>query len=230
MTWLARTSPAGPDPATPSRGTAQAWPRPGGYDELAAIACDPVMRGHARRVAGDLAEDALQETWYAVAQARARGPIANLRGYFYRALVNTARRMREEVGRLGTPAGDLAAAGALQGRLRDRGVGGERRAAPPARRCSQRPAPPPPRRAAAGNPRVFARPRPVPGCHSRRGRGDASPRWPRQPGRDERGPGSGLPGVVRCARGHARDDIPAPPPGRESIRQALAAVIGPDGP
>ncbi len=117
MTWLARTSPAGPDPATPSRGTAQAWPRPGGYDELAAIACDPVMRGHARRVAGDLAEDALQETWYAVAQARARGPIANLRGYFYRALVNTARRMREEVGRLGTPAGDLAAAGALQGRL-----------------------------------------------------------------------------------------------------------------
>jgi hypothetical protein len=81
----------------------------GGHDELAEIACDPVMRRHARRVAGDLAEDALQETWYAVARVHAREPIGNLRGYFYRALVNTARRMREEVARLGTPVGDPAA-------------------------------------------------------------------------------------------------------------------------
>ena len=62
----------------------------GGYDELAAIASDPGMRRHARRLAGDFFEDVLQETWYAVVRARAREPIGNLRGYFYRVLVNTA--------------------------------------------------------------------------------------------------------------------------------------------
>lgn len=88
-----------------------------GYDELAAITTDPAMLRYARRVAGDLAEDVLQETWYAVARARGREPIGNLRGYFSRALVNTARRMREEAARLGTPVGDPMTAAVRQARL-----------------------------------------------------------------------------------------------------------------
>jgi len=91
------------------------------YDELAAIASDPVMYRHARRVAGELAEDVLQETWYLVAQARVRGPISNLRGYFYRVMVNTARRMREEIARHGTPVDDPASA-ARSRRSRDLAV------------------------------------------------------------------------------------------------------------
>jgi hypothetical protein len=80
----------------------------GGYDELAAIVSDPGMRRHARRLAGDFFEDVLQETWYAVARVGAREPIGNLRGYFYRVLVNTSRRMREEIARQGTPVADPA--------------------------------------------------------------------------------------------------------------------------
>jgi hypothetical protein len=75
-------------------------------DELARIANDPGMRLHARRMAGDLAEDALQETWYLVAQACRRRRIENLRGYFYVTLVNTSRRMREELGRGPIPVDD----------------------------------------------------------------------------------------------------------------------------
>jgi len=83
-------------------------------DELARIANDPGMWLHARRLAGDLAEDALQETWYLVAQARRRGRIENLRGYFYVTLVRTCRRMREELGRGGIPVDDPdAVAGAV---------------------------------------------------------------------------------------------------------------------
>jgi DNA-directed RNA polymerase specialized sigma24 family protein len=82
----------------------------GVYDELAAIASDPDMLRHARRVAGELAEDVLQETWYAVAQACARRSIGNPRGYFYRVMVNTATRMREEIARQGIPVEDPAAA------------------------------------------------------------------------------------------------------------------------
>lgn len=82
----------------------------GDHDELAAIASDPGMRRHARLLVGGVAEDLLQETWYAVAQACARGPIANLRGYFYRVMVNTAARMREEIGRLGILVDDPAVA------------------------------------------------------------------------------------------------------------------------
>ena len=80
----------------------------GGYDELAAIVSDPGMRRHARRLSGDFFEDLLQETWYAVAQACAREPIGNLRGYFYRVLVNSSRRMRQEIARQGTPVTDPA--------------------------------------------------------------------------------------------------------------------------
>jgi DNA-directed RNA polymerase specialized sigma24 family protein len=75
-------------------------------DELARIANDPGMRLHARRMAGDLAEDVLQETWYLVAQASRRRRIENLRGYFYVTLVNTSRRMREELGRGPMPVDD----------------------------------------------------------------------------------------------------------------------------
>lgn len=73
----------------------------GGYDELAAIASDPAMRRHARLLAGETAEDLLQETWYAVARARTREPVTNVRGYFYRVMSNTAARMREEISRQG---------------------------------------------------------------------------------------------------------------------------------
>jgi DNA-directed RNA polymerase specialized sigma24 family protein len=73
----------------------------GDHEELTAIAGDPVMRRHARRLAGELFEDVLQETWYLVAQAGAREPIGNLRGYFYRVMVNTSRRMRAELTRDG---------------------------------------------------------------------------------------------------------------------------------
>jgi hypothetical protein len=84
------------------------------YDQLARIANDPGMRLHARRMAGDLAEDALQETWYLVAQACRRVRIENLRGYFYVTLVNTSRRIREELARGGVPVDDPdAVAGAV---------------------------------------------------------------------------------------------------------------------
>jgi len=83
-------------------------------DELARIANDPGMWLHARRLARDLAEDALQETWYLVAQAGRRARIENLRGYFYVTLVRTCRRMREELGRGGIPVDDPdAMAGAV---------------------------------------------------------------------------------------------------------------------
>ena len=81
-----------------------------GYEELAAIANDPGIRRHARRVAGDLADDVLQETWYLVARACRRGPIDNLRGYFYRTLVNTSRHMHQQLGRGAVPVDDPAAA------------------------------------------------------------------------------------------------------------------------
>jgi hypothetical protein len=91
-------------------------PQPFGYDELNAIIADPVMRRHARRLAYDLAEDLLQQTWYTVARALARRSIDNLPGYFYRVMVRTAWRMREDVTRQGTPADDpFAAAGPRRG-------------------------------------------------------------------------------------------------------------------
>ena len=72
-----------------------------GYDELAVIADDPAMHRHARLLVGDMAEDLLQETWYAVAQASTREPVSNVRGYFYRVMTNTATRMRTEIARQG---------------------------------------------------------------------------------------------------------------------------------
>lgn len=89
---------------------------PGGYVELAAIACDPGMRRVARRLAGDMADDLLQETWYAMARTAALESIQNPRGYFYRTMVNTWRHLRHDLARHGIPADDLdAAMGAARG-------------------------------------------------------------------------------------------------------------------
>jgi hypothetical protein len=88
----------------------------GGYEELAAIACDPGMRRAAWRLGGDMADDLLQETWYAMARTPARESIENLRGYFYKTMVNTWRHLRQDLARHGIPADDLdAAAGAAKG-------------------------------------------------------------------------------------------------------------------
>lgn len=87
-----------------------------GYEELAAIACDPGMRRAAWRLAGDMADDLLQETWYAMARTAARESIENPRGYFYKTMVNTWRHLRQNLARHGIPADDLdAAAGAAKG-------------------------------------------------------------------------------------------------------------------
>jgi hypothetical protein len=86
------------------------------YDELTAIRADPGMRRQAQRLAGDLAEDLLQQTWYIVALASARKPIERLGGYFYRVMVNAAKRMREDVARHGIPVDDPVAAAGARGR------------------------------------------------------------------------------------------------------------------
>jgi hypothetical protein len=92
-------------------------PKPaGGYEELAAIACDPGMRRAAWRLAGNMADDLLQETWYAMARTAARESIENPRGYFYKTMVNTWRHLRQDLARHGIPADDLdAAASAAKG-------------------------------------------------------------------------------------------------------------------
>lgn len=79
----------------------------GDYEELAAIACDPGMRRAAWRLAGDMADDLLQETWYAMARRAAGDPIENPRGYFYKTMVNTWRHLRQDLTRHGIPADDL---------------------------------------------------------------------------------------------------------------------------
>lgn len=87
----------------------------GGYEELAAIACDPGMRRLAWRLAGDMADDLLQETWYAMARTAARESIGNPRGYFYKTMVNTWRHLRQDLARHGIPADDLDALQARSG-------------------------------------------------------------------------------------------------------------------
>lgn len=67
---------------------------------LVEIQQDPQVRGLARREAGnlDLAEDALQEAFYAVAKVKNPGGIENLRAYFCRVLVREAHRVRGQLG------------------------------------------------------------------------------------------------------------------------------------
>jgi Sigma-70 region 2 len=61
---------------------------------------DPQVRGYARRCAGDhdVADDALQSTYYAMARLKHLAEIDNLRAYFYRVLRREIGRERGELG------------------------------------------------------------------------------------------------------------------------------------
>jgi len=65
------------------------------YAELAKIRSDPEIWGLALRRAGkhDLAQDALQETYYSVARVKDPGHIENLRAFFCKALIHEISRM-----------------------------------------------------------------------------------------------------------------------------------------
>jgi hypothetical protein len=111
--------PSGSGGSGDSEPTRSRWePTPAGdYDELNAIAADPVMRRHARRLAPGFAEDLLQQTWYTVARVSARTPIRDLGAYFYTVMVNTAKHLRDDIARHGVPVDDpVAAAGPRRGR------------------------------------------------------------------------------------------------------------------
>ena len=68
-------------------------------DQLAEIWADPEIRKLALRRAGnrDLAEDALQETFYSVARVNDPSRIENLRAFFCRALINQISRLRGQL-------------------------------------------------------------------------------------------------------------------------------------
>jgi len=69
------------------------------HDELARIWRDPAVRRLALRRAGDrdLAEDALQETFYSVARVTDPGHVENLRAFFCRALINQISHLRVQL-------------------------------------------------------------------------------------------------------------------------------------
>jgi hypothetical protein len=83
---------------------------PGGLAELAAICTSPEFRRLARRLAGDFAEDVLQDTYYLVARVCRREPIDNLPGYCYRTLANQARRLGRDLAQGPVPTDDPEAA------------------------------------------------------------------------------------------------------------------------
>ena len=66
---------------------------------LLPIVLDPAMQKLALSLAGDpdLAEDALQEVYYAMARVRNPEAIDNLRGYVYTVLANTVRCLRGQL-------------------------------------------------------------------------------------------------------------------------------------
>jgi DNA-directed RNA polymerase specialized sigma24 family protein len=68
--------------------------------ELLAILNDPQVRGLARRKAGDpdLAEDALQSTYYAITQVADPAAIRDLRAYFCRSLIREVNHQRAQLG------------------------------------------------------------------------------------------------------------------------------------
>jgi hypothetical protein len=110
----------GPDGSGDAEPAGNGWEpaAAGRYDELNEIRANSVMRQHAQRLAGDLAEDLLQETWYIVARVSANRPIDNLSGYFYRVMFNAAKRLREDVAHQGIPSEDpTAAVGPRRARL-----------------------------------------------------------------------------------------------------------------
>ena len=69
------------------------------HDELTGIWRDPQIRRLAVHRAGsrDLAEDALQETFYSVARVKDPGHIENLRAFFCRALINQITHLRSQI-------------------------------------------------------------------------------------------------------------------------------------
>lgn len=69
-------------------------------ERLAAIREDPKVKKLARTRAGDseLAEDALQETYYAVARLRNPKGIADLRAYYCRVLLRNIHKLRSQLG------------------------------------------------------------------------------------------------------------------------------------
>jgi DNA-directed RNA polymerase specialized sigma24 family protein len=72
---------------------------PSFHDELARIRQDPQIWRLAMRRAGsrELAEDALQETYYSVARVKDPGHIENLRAFFCRALINQISHLRGQL-------------------------------------------------------------------------------------------------------------------------------------
>jgi DNA-directed RNA polymerase specialized sigma24 family protein len=68
--------------------------------QLLEIRQDPRVRGFARRVAGDpdVAEDALQSTYYAMARLEHLAGIENIKAYFYRVLLREIGRERSQLG------------------------------------------------------------------------------------------------------------------------------------
>ena len=83
---------------TESLGRSRVTP-PSFYDALTRIWRDPQIWRLALRRAGnrDLAEDALQETFYSVARVGDPGHIENLRAFFCRALINQISRLRGQL-------------------------------------------------------------------------------------------------------------------------------------
>lgn len=109
---------SGSDGSEDPGSTGNRWePVSGGRDELTAVMSDSRTRRRARRLAAGLAEDLIQETGYIVARVSARRPIDNVAAYFSQVMVNTAKRMREDIARQGIPVDDpIAAAGPRRGR------------------------------------------------------------------------------------------------------------------
>jgi DNA-directed RNA polymerase specialized sigma24 family protein len=84
-------------------------------EELAQVWQDPGIWKLALRRAGnrDLAEDALQETFYAVARVRDPGHIENLRAFFCTALIHQIHHLRGQLGPI-VPEDPATLAGARQ--------------------------------------------------------------------------------------------------------------------
>jgi Sigma-70 region 2 len=83
-----------PSPSTPADGWSDL------LEQLVAIREDPKVKHLARARAGDseLAEDALQETYYAVARLRNPERIVDLRAYYCRVLLRNIHRLRSQLG------------------------------------------------------------------------------------------------------------------------------------
>jgi hypothetical protein len=83
-----------PSPSTPVDGWSDF------LEQLVAIREDPKIKNLARARAGDaeLAEDALQETYYAVARHRNPERIVDLRAYYCRVLLRNIHRLRSQLG------------------------------------------------------------------------------------------------------------------------------------